>query len=250
MDIEGYGKVTLGFYPKAAPVTVPHLLSLFRLGCYDSNHIFRVDKGFVAQVQSVSQGSVLSPLSAECAREAAKTVPGEFTGIRHVRGMLSMGRMSDLDSGGSSCSRSRELTRAHPRLGPTRTAAAPPSPCCSAGRRISTASTPCLERCWTATTCSRASRRWRHARRQAPPGLSETARGERTPHPFWAHGKPLFPRGARRCPTRPLSRRSVRTTSGAANDPLATLAPFHPRLFSLYPRQAPSRAARHARGSL
>mmetsp|Transcript_24113 Transcript_24113/g.69344 ORF Transcript_24113/g.69344 Transcript_24113/m.69344 type:complete len:242 (-) Transcript_24113:96-821(-) len=104
MDIEGYGKVTLGFYPKAAPVTVPHLLSLFRLGCYDSNHIFRVDKGFVAQVQSVSQGSVLSPLSAECAREAAKTVPGEFTGIRHVRGMLSMGRMSDPDSGGSSFS--------------------------------------------------------------------------------------------------------------------------------------------------
>jgi len=165
MDIEGYGKVTLGFYPKAAPVTVAHLLSLFRLGCYDSNHIFRVDKGFVAQVQSVSQGSVLSPLSAECAREAAKTVPGEFTGIRHVRGMLSMGRMSDPDSSGPSCSRSRELTRAHPRLGPTRTAAAPPSPCCSAGRRISTASTPCLERCWTATTCSRASRRWRHARR-------------------------------------------------------------------------------------
>ena len=32
MDIEGYGKVTLGFYPKAAPVTVAHLLSLFRLG--------------------------------------------------------------------------------------------------------------------------------------------------------------------------------------------------------------------------
>ena len=98
------------------------------------------------QVQSVSQGSVLSPLSAECAREAAKTVPGEFTGIRHVRGMLSMGRMFDPDSGGSSCSRSRELTRAHPRLGLTRTAVAPPSPCCSAGRRISTASTPCLER--------------------------------------------------------------------------------------------------------
>jgi len=31
-------------------------------------------------------------------------VPGEFTAVRHVRGILSMGRMSDPDSGGSSFS--------------------------------------------------------------------------------------------------------------------------------------------------
>ena len=50
LEVEGYGKIVLGFYPAAAPVTVAHILRLFRLGCYDTNQIFRVDKGFVAQV--------------------------------------------------------------------------------------------------------------------------------------------------------------------------------------------------------
>ena len=85
-------------------MTVAHITKLFQLGCYDTNHIFRVDKGFVAQVQSVDASSVTKPLSEECRSEAAKTVPGEFTAVRHVRGILSMGRMSDPDSGGSSFS--------------------------------------------------------------------------------------------------------------------------------------------------
>lgn len=39
MDIGGYGSVTLGFYPNAAPITVAHILKLFRMGCYDTNHV-------------------------------------------------------------------------------------------------------------------------------------------------------------------------------------------------------------------
>merc|ERR1712070_945956 len=102
MEVEGFGKIVLGFYPKAAPVTVAHIFKLFEMGCYDTNHIFRVDRGFVAQVQSVDPSSVQTTLSEECRKEALKTVPGEFTPVRHVRGTLSMGRMSDPDSGGSS----------------------------------------------------------------------------------------------------------------------------------------------------
>ena len=97
-------EIVLGFYPNAAPVTVEHILKLFRLGCYDTDHIFRVDKGFVAQVQSVYQGAVEKTLSEECLEESKKTVPAEFTPVRHVRGVLSMGRMSDPNSGGSSFS--------------------------------------------------------------------------------------------------------------------------------------------------
>ena len=104
LHIEGYGEVELGFYPNAAPVTVAHIVKLFSMGCYDTNHVFRVDKGFVAQVQSVDASSVQKPLSAECKEEAKKTVPGEFTEVPHVRGILSMGRMSDPNSGGSSFS--------------------------------------------------------------------------------------------------------------------------------------------------
>ena len=58
MQVEGFGLVELGFYPNAAPVTVRHIVKLFRMGCYDTNHIFRVDKGFVAQIQSVDASSV------------------------------------------------------------------------------------------------------------------------------------------------------------------------------------------------
>lgn len=104
LHIEGYGEVELGFYPNAAPVTVAHILQLFRLGCYDTNHIFRVDKGFVAQIQSVDASSVTRPLSDECRTESAKNVPAEFTNVPHKRGILSMGRMSDPNSGGSSFS--------------------------------------------------------------------------------------------------------------------------------------------------
>jgi len=104
LHIEGYGEIELGFYPNAAPVTVAHITKLFRLGCYDTNHIFRVDKGFVAQIQSVDSSAVQKPLSEECRLEASKNVPAEFTAIRHKRGILSMGRMDDPNSGGSSFS--------------------------------------------------------------------------------------------------------------------------------------------------
>jgi len=104
LEIANYGKIVLGFYPNAAPVTVKHIVSLFKLGCYDTNHVFRVDRGFVAQIQSVNAQAVQKPLSAECSQLSAKSVPAEFTPIRHVRGTLSMGRMSDPNSGGSSFS--------------------------------------------------------------------------------------------------------------------------------------------------
>ena len=104
LHIENFGDIVIGFYPNAAPVTVEHISKLFRLGCYDTNHIFRVDKGFVAQIQSVDISSVQKPLSDECKAESQKNVPAEFTPIRHKRGILSMGRMDDPNSGGSSFS--------------------------------------------------------------------------------------------------------------------------------------------------
>ena len=104
LEVGGFGTIVLGFYPNAAPVTVEHILKLFRLGCFDTDHIFRVDKGFVAQIQSVDESSVQQQLSLECIAEAKLTVKGEFTAVRHVRGILSMGRMADPNSGGSSFS--------------------------------------------------------------------------------------------------------------------------------------------------
>ncbi|KAL2510165.1 Peptidyl-prolyl cis-trans isomerase CYP23 [Forsythia ovata] len=48
-----YGDIEFGFYPSVAPKTVEHIFKLVRLGCYNTNHFFRVDRGFVAQVADV-----------------------------------------------------------------------------------------------------------------------------------------------------------------------------------------------------
>jgi len=93
-----FGEITLAFFPDVAPVTVRHILHLFQLGCYTGDHFFRVDRGFVAQIQSVSAGPSCD------ASEASKHVPAEFSKVRHTRGILSMGRGSDVNSGGSSFS--------------------------------------------------------------------------------------------------------------------------------------------------
>ncbi|QCD90471.1 peptidyl-prolyl cis-trans isomerase CYP23 [Vigna unguiculata] len=98
-----YGDIEFGFYPTVAPKTVDHIFKLVRLGGYNTNHFFRVDKGFVAQVADVSNGRS-APMNEDQKREAEKTVVGEFSDVKHVRGILSMGRYDDPDSGSSSFS--------------------------------------------------------------------------------------------------------------------------------------------------
>ncbi|CAK9871730.1 unnamed protein product [Sphagnum jensenii] len=98
-----YGDIEFGFYPKVAPKTVDHIFKLVRLGAYNTNHFFRVDKGFVAQVADVMGGRE-APVNEEQRQEGEKTVPGEFSKVKHVRGILSMGRYSDPDSAASSFS--------------------------------------------------------------------------------------------------------------------------------------------------
>ncbi|XP_074295655.1 peptidyl-prolyl cis-trans isomerase CYP23-like [Silene latifolia] len=98
-----YGDIEFGFYPTVAPKTVEHIFKLVRLGCYNTNHFFRVDKGFVAQVADVLGGRT-APMNADQRTEAEKTVVGEFSTVKHVRGILSMGRYEDPDSASSSFS--------------------------------------------------------------------------------------------------------------------------------------------------
>lgn len=53
--------------------------------------ILQVDKGFVAQVADVANGRS-APMNEEQRKEAEKTIVGEFSDVKHVRGTLSMGR--------------------------------------------------------------------------------------------------------------------------------------------------------------
>lgn len=98
-----HGDIEFGFLPTVAPQTVEHIFKLVRLGCYNTNHFFRVDKGFVAQVADVVGGRT-APMNEEQRKEAEKTVVGEFSDVKHVRGILSMGRYADPNSASSSFS--------------------------------------------------------------------------------------------------------------------------------------------------
>ncbi|EFJ45128.1 hypothetical protein VOLCADRAFT_64009 [Volvox carteri f. nagariensis] len=99
-----YGDITFGFWPEVAPVTCAHIFKLIRMGCFISNHFFRVDKGFVAQISDVVGGRTV-PMNDEQQREASKTVPLEvMQGVKHHAGVLSMGRYDDPNSGASSFS--------------------------------------------------------------------------------------------------------------------------------------------------
>lgn len=99
-----FGDIELGFYPEIAPVTVAHILKLFQLGAYNTNHIFRVHKGFVLQVASISNGRLAS-MNTIMKKEEAKTMPLEVSvEVRHVRGVISMARHEAVDSGTSSFS--------------------------------------------------------------------------------------------------------------------------------------------------
>eukprot|EP00250_Pteridium_aquilinum_P011469 c20092_g1_i1 orf=102-878(+) len=98
-----YGDIEFGFAKNVAPKTVDHIAKLVKLGAYNTNHFFRVDRGFVAQVADVVSGRE-APLNAEQREEGEKTVTGEFSDVKHTKGILSMGRYSDPDSAGSSFS--------------------------------------------------------------------------------------------------------------------------------------------------
>lgn len=99
-----FGEIELAFYPEIAPKTVNHILKLFQLGAYNTNHVFRVDAGFVAQVASIALGRT-APMNTAIEKEEARTVPLEVTPeVKHVAGVISMARHTDKNSGRSSFS--------------------------------------------------------------------------------------------------------------------------------------------------
>lgn len=101
------GDITLALYDDGvARETTKHIRNLLKTGLYATNHFFRVDKGFVAQIADVSSGRRAAMNSAQRAL-AALRVRGEFTESnqpRHARGRLSMARWDDPDSATSSFS--------------------------------------------------------------------------------------------------------------------------------------------------
>jgi cyclophilin family peptidyl-prolyl cis-trans isomerase len=100
-----HGSIHMAFYPDVAPITVAHMIKLGDLGAYNSVDFFRVDTGFVAQVSEITSARQvdLEPIQKA---EAEKRIPLEVTPeVKHsFRGILSMARGDDPNSGGSSFS--------------------------------------------------------------------------------------------------------------------------------------------------
>lgn len=100
-----FGDIHMAFYEGVAPKTVDLIRTAVELGCYNTNHFFRVDKGFVAQTADVLGGRALS-LSDFQREQVQKVIPLEIRkDIRHnKRGVLSVARHDDPNSGGTSFS--------------------------------------------------------------------------------------------------------------------------------------------------
>lgn len=100
-----WGDIELGFYENIAPKTSQHIIKLVRLGAYDSNSFFRLEAGFVTQIEEVDSGRQ-APMHALQSEEAARTVPWESdktNTLKHELGSLSMVHpTNDLNGGTSS----------------------------------------------------------------------------------------------------------------------------------------------------
>ena len=78
---------------QAAPKTVEHIKRCGELGLYNTNHFFRVDKGFVAQTADILGGRS-APMNKMQREVASRHVPLEVhADVKHdKRGILSMAK--------------------------------------------------------------------------------------------------------------------------------------------------------------
>jgi cyclophilin family peptidyl-prolyl cis-trans isomerase len=100
-----YGDIHMAFYEDISPKTVSLIRTAVEMGMYNTNHFFRVDKGFVAQTQDVVYGRLL-PLNPDQKAAVERVIPLEvYPQVKHnKRGILSLARTDDPNSGGTSFS--------------------------------------------------------------------------------------------------------------------------------------------------
>ena len=98
MRIENYGAIVIELYPEKAENTVNNFISLVKSGFYDNNTFHRLVPGFVLQGGDPTGTGSGGP---------GYTIKGEFKSngydndLKHEKGIVSMARSSDNDSGGS-----------------------------------------------------------------------------------------------------------------------------------------------------
>tara|TARA_A100000164_G_C21828195_1_gene733939 strand:- start:572 stop:1138 length:567 start_codon:yes stop_codon:yes gene_type:complete len=89
-----YGDIICGFFPDIAPITSNHIINLIKKGYYNNTQFGRIEPGFVIQTD-ICKDKI----------KCLKNIKGEFSNVKHQRGILSMGRLDhDINSNTSSFS--------------------------------------------------------------------------------------------------------------------------------------------------
>ncbi len=97
-----YGDLVVALYPKVAPEHAKQILHLAEKGIFNQTSIFRIEKGFVAQIENHSDRA--QPLTPKQMQEVVQ-MPAELSEIQHRRGHLSMAHYDeDINSGETSFS--------------------------------------------------------------------------------------------------------------------------------------------------
>lgn len=87
-----YGDIVVALYPKVAPKHTEQMFRLAERGVFDQTSFYRLEKGFVVQIENYSNKAVA--LSPKQTREIIQ-IPAEFSEIQHRRGHLSMARYDE-----------------------------------------------------------------------------------------------------------------------------------------------------------
>lgn len=97
IDVQDYGTISLELDADTAPISVTNFINLANEGFYDGLTFHRIISGFMSRRRPNGNGTGGSE----------KTIKGEFSAngvendISHVRGVISMARANDPDSGSS-----------------------------------------------------------------------------------------------------------------------------------------------------
>src|SRR5262252_6438402 len=93
-----YGKIVIEFLPKVAPKHVDNFKSLAKEGFYDGTKFHRIvkDKNKPSAIQGGDPNTINGdPSIWGQGQRGQKTVPAEFSQLKHVRGVVSAARRSD-----------------------------------------------------------------------------------------------------------------------------------------------------------
>ena len=94
-----FGKITIGFFPKDAPNHVENFIVLSQSGFYDGTLFHRIIPGFM--IQGGDPNTIDGDPSTWGTGGPDERLDAEFNNIKHNRGIVSMARSADPNSGGS-----------------------------------------------------------------------------------------------------------------------------------------------------